>query len=66
LKLFHVGKHCIYHLKGDYVLVGHFWKLYIEQALGGVLILMVSIGGVEGEAAVLLEMETWLRKRGEK
>jgi hypothetical protein len=42
----HFGKHCICSLQGEYLLVGcFFWKLYIEQAVGGELVVMVLIGG---------------------
>jgi hypothetical protein len=39
------GNHCSCHLQGNYVMVGHFWKPYIGQAVGGELELMVLIGG---------------------
>jgi hypothetical protein len=39
------GKRCNCHLQGECVVVRRFWKLYIEQALGGELYLVVLIGG---------------------
>jgi hypothetical protein len=44
-------KHCSCHLQGESVVAGSFWKLYIGQALGGKLDLMVLIGGAEEQAA---------------
>jgi hypothetical protein len=41
------GKHCSCHLQGECVLVGHFWKPYIGQAIHGELDLIVLIGGAE-------------------
>jgi hypothetical protein len=46
--------------------VGHFWKPYIEQAVGGELDLMVLIGGMEEWAAIQLEKSMWLRKIGDE
>jgi hypothetical protein len=43
----HFGKHCSCHVQGEYVLVGHFWKPYVGQAVGGKLNAMVPTGGVE-------------------
>jgi hypothetical protein len=39
------GKHCSFYLMDEYVMVGRFWKPYIEQAVGGELYLLVLIGG---------------------
>jgi hypothetical protein len=50
------NKHCSCHLQGEYVLVGHFWKPYIGQAVGGELDLMVLIGGAEKWAAIQLDL----------
>jgi hypothetical protein len=43
----HFGKQCSNHLQGECVVVGHFCKPYIGQAVGGKLDLMVLIGGAE-------------------
>jgi hypothetical protein len=57
------GKHCNCHLQDQYVMVEHFWKPYIGQAVGGKLYLMVLIGGTEETGpAVKLKMSTWLMK----
>jgi hypothetical protein len=40
-------KHCSCHLQREYVIVGHFWKPYIRQAVGGKLNFMVLIGGAD-------------------
>jgi hypothetical protein len=53
------------HFQDEYVLVGHFQKLYIGKAVGGELDVMVQIiGGATKRAIIQLEMSTWLRKRG--
>jgi hypothetical protein len=49
------SKHCSYHLQGECVEVGDFWKPYIGQAVGGELDLMVLIGGAEERAAIQWE-----------
>jgi hypothetical protein len=46
-------KHCNFHLQGEYVLVGIFWKPYTGQAVVGKLYLMVLIGRVEERVATL-------------
>jgi hypothetical protein len=43
-------KHCSCHLQFECEVVGHFGKLYIGQAVGGGLDLMVLIGGAEERA----------------
>jgi hypothetical protein len=43
------GKHFRCHLRGEYVMVGRFWKPYIGQAVGGELDLMVLIGEAEDD-----------------
>jgi hypothetical protein len=53
----HFSKHCSCHLQGEYVMVGHFWKPYIGQAVGGKLDLMVLIGEAE-EPVFTLKMAT--------
>jgi hypothetical protein len=60
----HFGKHCSCHLQGEYVTDGHFWKPYKGQTVGGELELRVLIGGAEKQAAIQLEMNMWLTKRG--
>jgi hypothetical protein len=48
LRIIHsFGKHFSFHLQGECTVVGRFWKLYIGQAVGDDLDLMVLIGGVE-------------------
>jgi hypothetical protein len=49
------------HLQVDYVMVGHFWKPYIGQAVGGELDFMVLIYGAEEQGAIQMEMTMWLR-----
>jgi hypothetical protein len=44
----------------------HFWKSYIEQAVGGEWDVTNLIGRVEERAAIQLVMSTWLRKRGDE
>jgi hypothetical protein len=48
------------------VVVGHYWKPHIRQAVGGRLDLTVLIGGAEEWAAVQWEKSMWLRKRGDE
>jgi hypothetical protein len=36
-------KHCSCHPQGEYMMVGHFWKTYIGQAVGGELDLVALI-----------------------
>jgi hypothetical protein len=55
LKIIRFGKHFICHLEGEYVMIGRFWKPYIEQAVGGELYLMVLIGEAEEFAPWLPE-----------
>jgi hypothetical protein len=43
----HTGKHCSYHVLGECILVGWFWKPYVRQVVGGELDLMVLIGGAK-------------------
>jgi hypothetical protein len=40
------GKHCCCHLQGECVVVGHFWKPYIEQAVGSELELVARRRGL--------------------
>jgi hypothetical protein len=47
------GKHCSCYLQGECVVVGRFWKPYMEQAVSGELYLMVLIGGAEERAALV-------------
>jgi hypothetical protein len=44
-----------------YVLVGHVWKPYTGQAVGGGWDVMNMIGGAEERAAIQLVISTWLR-----
>jgi hypothetical protein len=44
------GKHCSYHLQGEYIMTGRFWKFYIGQEVGGEFDLMVLVGVVEERA----------------
>jgi hypothetical protein len=60
------AKHYSCHLQGEYVMVGHFRKPYIGQAVGGELDLLVLTGRAEQRAAIQLEMSMWLRKRGDE
>jgi hypothetical protein len=45
------GKQCSYHLQGEYLLVGHFWRPYIQQAADGEQDVKDLIGGAEERAA---------------
>jgi hypothetical protein len=56
-------KHCICHLQGEYLLVGHFWKPYMGQAIGSEWEVMNLFDRVE--EWVQLVMIVWLRKRGD-
>jgi hypothetical protein len=38
------GKRSSFHLQGDYVTVGHFWKRCVGHTVGGALDLMVLLG----------------------
>jgi hypothetical protein len=42
----------IFHLQGECVVVGRFWKPCMGQAVGGGSDLMVLIGGAEKRAAI--------------
>jgi hypothetical protein len=57
----HFGKHCCYHLQGEYVL-GVFRKPYVGQAVGGEWDMTDPFGGAGEQAAIQLVMRTWLRK----
>jgi hypothetical protein len=46
------GKHFSCHLQGECVLVGHFWKPYKGQAVGGKWDVMNLSGGAEELAAI--------------
>jgi hypothetical protein len=51
----HFSKHYSFHLQDKHVMAGHFWKLYIGQAVGGKFDLMVLIGGAEEWLTVPLD-----------
>jgi hypothetical protein len=53
-----LGTHCSYHLQGEYVLVEHFWKPYIGQAVSDGWDMTDLIGGAEERAAIQLAMGT--------
>jgi hypothetical protein len=52
LRIIRFGKHCSCHLQGECVVVAHFWKPYIGQAVGGEMYFMVLIGAADEWAAV--------------
>jgi hypothetical protein len=58
----HFGKHCSYHLQGECVFVGCFWKPCIEQVVGYEWELTKQIGGVEERVAIQSVTSTWLSK----
>jgi hypothetical protein len=60
------AKQCSFHLQNKSSMVGRFSQSYIRQAVDGDLGLVVLIGGAEERAAILLEISTWLKKRGDE
>jgi hypothetical protein len=61
------GKHYSYYLQSECVVVGHFWKPYMGQAVDGKLDLMkVLTGGVKERVVIQWEKSMWLRKRGDE
>jgi hypothetical protein len=60
------GNHCSCHLQGEYVMVGRYLNPCIGHAVSAELDWMVLIGGAEKRAANQLEINTWLRKRGDE
>jgi hypothetical protein len=51
----HFGKQCSWHLQGDYVMNGRFWRPYVGQAVGSEMDFVVLIGGGEERPAKLLQ-----------
>jgi hypothetical protein len=52
LRIVRFGKHFSFHLQGEHVVVGRFWKPW--QAVGGEWDVTVLIGGAEEQAAIKL------------